>query len=137
MESKTYLNRYTEPKSVGSTIKPLLDYAPTFDKLGWATSRVMEDKPLNITGWSVQNSDGNFYGKVSLERAVSKSLNTIAVQSLQALLESEGQDAMIQYLKNLGFSDSVADAFSLQYSDRWCGNEGLHDANGSCLCSPG
>lgn len=116
VESKTYLNRYTEPKSVGSTIKPLLDYAPTFDKLGWATSRVMEDKPLNITGWSVQNSDGNFYGKVSLERAVSKSLNTIAVQSLQALLESEGQDAMIQYLKNLGFSDSVADAFSLQYS---------------------
>ena len=109
-------NRYTEPKSVGSTIKPLLDYAPTFDKLGWATSRVMEDKPLNLTGWSVQNSDGNFYGKVSLERAVSKSLNTIAVQSLQALLESEGQDAMIQYLKNLGFSDSVADAFSLQYS---------------------
>ena len=75
-----------------------------------ATSRVMEDKPLNIPGWSVQNSDGNFYGKVSLERAVSKSLNTIAVQSLQALLESEGQDAMIQYLKNLGFSDSVADA---------------------------
>lgn len=116
VESKTYLTRYTEPKSVGSTIKPLLDYAPTFDKLGWTTSRVMEDKQLSIPGWSVQNSDGNFYGKVSLERAVSKSLNTIAVQSLQALLESEGQDALIQYLKDMGFDDEVADAFSLQYS---------------------
>lgn len=116
VESKTYLNRFKEEKSTGSTIKPLLDYAPTFDKLGWATSRVMDDKQLSIPGWTVQNSDGNFYGKVSLERAISKSLNTIAVQSLQALIDSEGQDAMIQYLKDAGISEKVADNFNLQYA---------------------
>lgn len=116
VESSTYLTRYTEQKSTGSTIKPLLDYAPTFDKLGWATSRVMEDKETTIDGRVIQNSDGNYYGKVSLERAIAKSLNTPAIQALDALVESEGQAAMIQYLKDAGIDDAVADAFNLQYS---------------------
>ena len=116
VESTTHRTRYTEEKSTGSTIKPILDYALTFDKLGWATSRVMEDKDLDLPGWSLQNSDGKFYGKVSLERALSKSLNTIAVQSLQALIDSEGTNAMIQYLKDAGFSEDVADQFNLQYA---------------------
>ncbi len=116
VESTTLRTRYMEEKSTGSTIKPILDYALTFDKLGWATSRVMEDKETKIPGWSFQNSDGKYYGKVSLERALAKSLNTIAVQSLQALIDSEGSDAMIQYLKDAGFSEEVADQFNIQYA---------------------
>lgn len=116
VEDSVLKTRYAEPKQPGSTIKPLLDYALTFDKLGWATSRVMEDKPVQIDGRTIKNADGNYYGKVSLERAIAKSLNTPAIQSLDALVQKEGQAGMISFLKKAGFDENVANQFNMQYA---------------------
>lgn len=108
--------RFKEEKNPGSTIKPVLDYALTFDKLGYATSRMYIDQETKIDGRAIQNADGKYHGKVSMDYAIAKSLNTPAIQSLDALVQSEGQAAIIAYMKSIGFSEEVAEAFNMQYS---------------------
>lgn len=115
-KSDTFKTRYTEERQPGSSIKPLLDYAPTFDKLGWATSRIIEDAPIKIDGTvSIPNADRKYYGDVTMEYAIAKSLNTPALRALQALMEKEGNAYLISYLKTLGFSENVADSYNTQY----------------------
>lgn len=113
-----YRIRFMEPYQIGSTSKPLLDYVKAFDDLGWCTARVMND-----TGTyklddkiSISNSDGKAYGDVSLERAISQSLNTIALETMQAYIDEKGSASMIDYLKSIGLSDETADAFNIQYA---------------------
>ena len=114
----TSRNAATEPQQPGSTMKPILDYAPTFDLLGWSTTHTVDDKAddyFNI-GRDLQNSDGKYLGKITLADALGLSRNTTAVQALQDLIDAQGSSYWIQYLKDLGFSDSVAEAFNLQYA---------------------
>lgn len=102
--------------SPGSTMKPFLDYAPTFDKLGWCTSRVIEDKKIIIdNSVTVVNSDGKYHGNVTLAEAIGKSYNTPALQALQSLNDQAGRDYVVSYLKDLGFSDNLAENFNMQY----------------------
>ena len=100
----------------GSSIKPLLDYALALDQLGYCTSRVYNDKALKIGNQTIVNSDGKYYGKVSMERAIAQSLNTPAVQTLKAAVERLGNDHIIKYLKGFGFTDEQVKDFNLAYS---------------------
>lgn len=111
------INRAYEPRQPGSSIKPILDYAPAFEHLGWATSHQMEDKAIDIygTGQMLQNANGTYQGSVTLEKAVAESLNTTAVQALKGVVDKVGQDGMVKYLKNMGYSNFDEDNFSLQY----------------------
>lgn len=108
--------RFNEPHQPGSSVKPILDYAPSFDKLGYCTGRVYVDKAMSIGGWNVVNSDQRFYGKVSMERAIAQSLNTPAVQTYNTLLNTVGYDEMIKYNKALGFDEKTSDKVDIQYS---------------------
>lgn len=102
--------------SPGSTMKPFLDYALTFDKLGWCTSRVIDDKKIIIdNSVTVVNSDGKYHGNVTLAEAIGKSYNTPALQALQALNDQAGRDYIVSYLKKIGFSDELAENFNMQY----------------------
>lgn len=114
--SPTQRFRFSEPHQPGSSVKPILDYAPAFDKLGYCTSRVYIDKPLTIGGWKVVNSDQKHYGKISMERAIAQSLNVPAVQTYDALLKTVGTDEMIKYNKALGFNDATSDKLNIQYA---------------------
>ena len=118
VSSNTYRTRQTEPKQPGSTAKPLLDYAPAFDDMGWCTARVMSDKePYKLdSNHSIYNADGKFNGDVTLERALAQSLNTIALQTMEAYLDENGSSDMIKYLKDMGLSDETAEAFNMQYA---------------------
>ncbi|MEG2801028.1 MAG: transglycosylase domain-containing protein, partial [Longicatena sp.] len=111
-----YIARFDEPKQPGSSIKPILDYAPNFDKLGWCTSRVITDKAIQIDGRTIVNADHNYYGDVTLERALAKSLNTPAIQALEANVNEYGKNDQVKYLKSIGIHDKVAEAFNIQYS---------------------
>lgn len=108
--------RFQEPHQPGSSVKPILDYAPSFDKLGYCTGRVYVDKAMSIGGWNVVNSDQKFYGKISMERAIAQSLNTPAVQTYNTLLDTVGYDEMIKYNKALGFDEKTSDKVDIQYS---------------------
>lgn len=99
-------NRATEsPYMPGSTIKPLIDYAPAFEYLGYSTSYVLTDKPVNwlgSTGAPVTNFDGRYVGQITVMDAVQDSRNTTAIQTYQAVSNEIGQDGMVNYLQSLG-----------------------------------
>ena len=106
----------TQERMPGSSIKPILDYALALDKLGYCTSRVYNDKAIKIGDQTIVNSDGKYYGKVSMERAIAQSLNTPAVQTLKAAIERLGNEPIMNYLKGFGFSDEQVEGFNLGYS---------------------
>lgn len=85
----TQLNRsvksYRQP---GSAIKPFV-YAAALDG-GFTAASLLEDKPLVITlangvEWRPENNDHDYRGKITLRRALSESVNTVAVQLVQTL----------------------------------------------------
>lgn len=111
------LNHATDQyKQPGSSVKPFLDYAPTFDYLGWATDHVLVDKAVTYGNWTYKNANGQYYGRMNLQTALARSLNTPAIQALQAMIDKQGVDWYIDYMKKLGFNSDVASSFDISYA---------------------
>lgn len=113
------LNHATEQyKQPGSTIKPILDYALAFENLGWATDHVLTDKPMyydNVSKIIVQNDSGTYVGDVTLKQAVGMSINTCAIQTLEAVLNAKKYEYVVNYAQSLGY-DFTLDDFNVQYA---------------------
>lgn len=68
----------------GSTIKPVLDYAPAIEYLNWGTYQMIEDKPITYsTGKKFGNWDQSYKGAMTIRTALQLSRNSPAVQTLQ------------------------------------------------------
>ena len=90
------LNRaYQSPRQPGSSIKPLVAYAPAFER-GQVPSSVMVDAPIDN---GPRNSNGGFSGPVTLRHALEKSINTIPYR----IASSIGGDVALSYLENMQF----------------------------------
>ncbi len=83
------LNRATQTmRSPGSAIKPLSVYMPAFEKGIINYGSVFDDRPLYFgeqypaEGWP-KNATGTYAGRVPLRYAISRSLNTVAVEVLE------------------------------------------------------
>lgn len=118
LDDSTTKNQVTERHQTGSTIKPVLDYGPGFDQLGYATSHTFTDVPLDIygTGRALANSNGMYKGDVEFVEAVGQSYNTTAAQSLKDVMDVWGEDNIKDYMTKLGFDKDVIENFNLQYS---------------------
>ena len=84
----TDLNRATaRNRSTGSAIKPIVDYGPAFEYLGWSTNQPLDSSPYHYAGTNVTatNFGGASYGIVTLRRAVEESMNTPAIRTLDAV----------------------------------------------------
>jgi len=75
----------------GSTFKPLAVYAPALEK-GFLPSSPLLDQELDYDGYRPQNYDKQFRGTVTLEQALSQSLNVPAVWLLEQIGLSTGAD---------------------------------------------
>lgn len=71
-------------RSPGSTLKPLL-YAMAFDAGITTPHSIIADVPVNYSGYSPENYDEDNHGNVSIEFALSHSLNIPAVKTLSQL----------------------------------------------------
>lgn len=113
----TEVNQALEPHQTGSTIKPILDYAPGFDQLGYSTSHIFNDIPLDINGQgkALTNSDGKYRGSVTFEDTVGNSYNTTAAQSLIDLRDKWGTDNIVGYMNSIGFTKINKNDFAIQY----------------------
>lgn len=107
-----------ERRSPGSTMKPLLAYSAAFDELGWSTVHTVNDKKEDYlhNGIPTSNSDGVYQGQMSLQDALGLSKNTTALASMIELINHTGNDYWIQFCKNLGYTDYVAEHFIEQYT---------------------
>ena len=91
-----YNRAYLSARQPGSTIKPLIDYAPAFDTGEYYPSRIVDDHQWE---GGPSNSGGSYYGPVTVREALNRSLNTVAWQILQDIGIPNGLD----YLGNMEF----------------------------------
>ena len=103
-------------KQPGSAIKPVLDYALAFEDLGWATSHTVVDKPVTYGNWTFNNFDNTNWGVVDLSKAVGLSLNTVAINALQAVIDKSGVQRVTNYLTSLGFSQFKPELFDISFA---------------------
>ncbi|MBN9673104.1 transglycosylase domain-containing protein [Roseibium aggregatum] len=77
--SKSQFNRAVYAKrQPGSSFKPFVYLAAL--EAGMTPQTVRQDQPITIGGWSPKNYTKEHYGPVTLTRALSLSLNTVAVR---------------------------------------------------------
>lgn len=110
-----YFNRgYQAERQSGSSIKPLLDYAPAINEGYVLPGTVMDDKEVDYDGFKPQNANRKFVGKVTVRSALLQSINTVAVQ-LYMMVKPE---IALQYLNNMKFcsltyADMIAPSLSI------------------------
>lgn len=89
------LNNTWQP---GSTIKPILVYAPAIEKNIISPATKILDSKINIGGYSPENADKKFHGYISSKTALSNSYNIPAVKILNEIGINEAKS----FAKNLG-----------------------------------
>lgn len=82
----------------GSTMKPILAYAPAVEYLGWSTNHMIED--TKIPGSHIQNWDRQYHGNVTMNYALMMSFNIPAIKTYQKVGFSNVQ----KFAKNLGIT---------------------------------
>ena len=95
----------------GSTLKPLL-YGLCFDEGILTPKAIINDVPVNYSGYAPENYDQKFNGYVSTEYALDHSLNIPAVKSLQKL----GKEKLISKLIQCDFKQIQKDQNKLGLS---------------------
>ncbi len=96
------LNHKWQP---GSTIKPILVYAPAIEKGMISPATKILDNKINISGYSPENYDKIYHGYVSAKTALSKSYNIPAVKILNEL----GVDSAKAFATKLGIEFDESD----------------------------
>jgi penicillin-binding protein 1A len=76
---------------------------------GYKPETPMVDQPVQIGDWEPKNYDGKYRGRVSLETALAQSLNSVAVQLVQAI----GPDKVAAMAKSLGVQSELPPVPSL------------------------
>jgi len=90
-------NRVTQARrQPGSAFKPFV-YLTALEQ-GWRPSDTMRDEPIEVGNWKPANYSGKFAGQVTLTTALSRSINTVAVQ----LGEHVGRDNIIKTAHRVG-----------------------------------
>ncbi|WP_245440647.1 PBP1A family penicillin-binding protein [Rhizobium phaseoli] len=97
----------TAMRQPGSTFKLFVYYAAL--KAGFTLSDQVMDAPIDIDGWSPENSGGNYSGWVTLAEAFARSLNAASV----ALAQEVGLDNVIAAARELGIDAPLANTPSL------------------------
>lgn len=86
-------------RQVGSVIKPLVVYAPAYERgIIQPLSPVLDEK-INIGGYSPDNYNDKYYGYISAKESLAKSLNSCAVK----ILNYTGVGNAVNYLKKTDF----------------------------------
>ncbi len=88
-----------ENRQVGSTIKPLLVYAPALENdVVYPSTKILDEKQ-DFNGYTPSNYGNKYYGYVSVKEAVEKSLNIPSVK----ILNDMGVNKAREYLKKMNF----------------------------------
>lgn len=67
---------------------------------GFGPDSVIDDAPITIGGWTPRNYDGKYHGRVTLQTAVARSLNSAAVR----IGESIGRGKVVRLARRLGIT---------------------------------
>lgn len=115
------LNRAIQQnRSTGSSIKPLLDYAPAIEYLGYGTQTKISGAAYQYPGTNsiAYNYGGSVYGMTDIQTALRLSLNTTANRLLDEHIGSRLAKKFMSKMKDLDVKDSYggSDALGLDMS---------------------
>ncbi len=101
-------NRATKAlRQPGSSFKPIVYLAAL--RSGLKPSTVLVDRPINIGGWQPKNYGKSYSGRVTLQNALRRSINTIPVQIAQLI----GRKKIIETARLLGLKSKLISTPSL------------------------
>lgn len=88
-------------RQIGSTAKPIFDYAPGMEYKNWSTYTLFDDsKYYYSTGQEIRNSDRKYMGIITLREALAHSRNVPALKAFQAVDNRKIYD----FAKSLGLT---------------------------------
>jgi penicillin-binding protein 1A len=106
--SKSQYNRAVYAKrQPGSSFKPFV-YLAALEN-GLSPQSIRQDQPVRFGNWSPQNYSKDYYGPVTLTRALSLSLNTVAAQ----LTYEVGAGTVADTAKRLGVTSDMKNNLSI------------------------
>lgn len=95
-------------KQIGSTAKPIFDYGPAVEYLGWGTVNYIDDTPTTYSdGTKISNSDGGYKGRLPLYQALGLSRNVTALKTFQQVSKEAGNDKILKFASSLGITPEV------------------------------
>ncbi len=103
-------------RQVGSTFKPFL-YATAIEQLGMSPCDSIIDSYFTMPkgkwgidkDWSPKNSDGNYRGTITLQKALANSVNTVSAK----LIDRVGPKAVVAMAKELGVTSDIPEQPSI------------------------
>lgn len=101
-----------EWKQIGSTAKPLYDYAPAIEYLNWSTGTIIADEKITYSdGTSINNWDGKFNGFNTIRTQLKLSRNIPALKTFQKVDKSK----INSFVRSLGLhpEDNLHEAHSI------------------------
>ncbi len=97
-------------KQPGSAAKIILDYGPYIEYLNGSTGTLFLDRPWTYsTGGSVVNADRQYWGEMTMRRALINSRNVPAIQAIQQVVSEVGMDQIAEFATSLGIDDYGTD----------------------------
>lgn len=103
--SNTPINLSNTLRQPGSTLKPIISYAPAFESNLITPLTKINDEKTNFNGYIPSNYKNKYYGMETAENCLSKSLNIPAVK----LLEMNGIRKATTFARKLGIKLSKDD----------------------------
>lgn len=97
-------------RSSGSTIKPLLDYAPAIEKFNWSTEHTVDDTSYVYPGTTITLNDWEYahLGYISMRYALEQSRNIPAVRTLQSV----GMQNGVKFVKKMDIKVPMSQGLS-------------------------
>lgn len=95
-------------KHIGSTAKPIFDYGPAVEYLGYGTVNYIKDTPHTYSnGKKISNSDGGYKGTLPMYQALGLSRNITALKTFQEVSKNAGNDKIVQFATSLGITPEI------------------------------
>ncbi|MGL4674229.1 MAG: transglycosylase domain-containing protein, partial [Wohlfahrtiimonas sp.] len=114
--SLTNFNNATQGlRQPGSTIKPILDYAPAIEKFKWSSGKLINDSATNFISSNnrIVNYDNKYKGVMTITAAIADSRNVPAVLAYREVNrdKSHTQNYSADFLKKLGIPLKAEDMY--------------------------
>ncbi len=92
-------------RQIGSTAKPIFDYAPGMEFLNWSTYTIFNDSPHTYSGGQpIRNSDRGYMGNMTLRQALAQSRNVPALKAFQAVMKEIGSKKYKSFVESFGMT---------------------------------
>ncbi|HEV2594820.1 MAG TPA: transglycosylase domain-containing protein [Sphingomicrobium sp.] len=101
-------NRVTQARRQPGSAFKLFVYLAAL-RAGWTPDSIIEDKPITIGGWTPENSDRVYRGRITLREAFARSSNAATVR----LSQEVGRTNVIRAARDLGITTPLPDNPSL------------------------